>query len=81
MILTSGAMAIAARAINQMGLAAFFTLVEDQTAGFGTTADDGPDDLAVYFRYSLIIALQVLGTKGSKDLIDGGHGLSPPSPD
>jgi hypothetical protein len=37
--------------------------------------------LAVYFRHSLAVAPQVLGTEGSKDLIDGGHGLSPPSPD
>ena len=30
---------------------------------------------------SLGIAFQVLGAEGSEDLIDGGHGLGPPSPD
>ena len=60
MVLTSRAMAIAAGAIDQMGLATFFTLVEDEAAGFGATVDDGLDDFAVYFRHSLGVALQVL---------------------
>jgi hypothetical protein len=35
----------------------------------------------VYLRHNLGIAFQVLGAKGSEDLIDRGHGLGPPSPD
>ena len=80
-VLTSRAMAIAARTIDQMGLATFFTLIEDESTGFGTTTDEGLDDFKVYFRHSLAVARQVLGAEGSEDFIDGGHGLSPPSPD
>jgi hypothetical protein len=35
----------------------------------------------VGFRHDLGIALQVLRAKGSEDLIDCGHGPSPPSVD
>jgi hypothetical protein len=35
----------------------------------------------VYFRHNLGIAFQVLGAEGSEDLIDCGHGPSPPLPD
>jgi hypothetical protein len=35
----------------------------------------------VYFRHDLGVAFEVLGAKGSEDLIDCGHGPAPPSPD
>ena len=81
MVLTSGAMAISTGAIDPMELATFFALVEGEAAGFGAAADDGLDDFAVYFRHDLGVALEVLGAKGSEDLIDGGHGPVPPLPD
>ena len=64
-----------------MELATLFTLIKGDTTELGTTANDGIDDFAVYFRHNLGIAFQVLGAEGSEDLIDCGHGPSPPSPD
>jgi hypothetical protein len=81
MVLTGGAMTISAGAIDPMDLTAFFTLVKGEATGFGATIDDGINDFAVRFRHDLGIALQVLRAKGSEDLIDGGHDLSPPLPD
>ncbi len=81
MMLTSGAMAISAGAIDPMDLAAFFALIKGNATEFGATADDGIDDFAVRFRYALGIALQVLRAEGSEDLIEGGHGRVPPLPD
>jgi hypothetical protein len=81
MVLTSGAMAISTGAIDPMELATFFALVDCEAADFGVTADDGIDDFAVYFRHDLGVAFEVLGAKGSEDLIDCGHGPVPPSPD
>jgi hypothetical protein len=81
MMLTGGAMAISTGAIDPMNLATFFALVKGEAANFGATADDGIDDFAVGFRHDLGIALQVLRAKGSEDLIDCGHGPSPPSVD
>jgi hypothetical protein len=81
MVLTSGAMTIPTGAIDPMELATLLALVKGNAVDFGTTADDGIDDFAVYFRHNLGIALQVLGAEGSKNLIDCGHGPIPPLPD
>ena len=81
MVLTGWAMAISTGAIDPMDLAALFALIEGEAAGFGATADDGIDDFAVCVRYGLGVAFQVFRAKGSEDLIDGGHGLTPPLPD
>jgi hypothetical protein len=81
MVLTSGAMAISTGAIDPMELATLLALIKGDTADFGVTADDGIDDFAVYFRHDLGVAFEVLGAKGSEDLIDCGHGPVPPSPD
>ena len=78
MVLASWAMAIAAGAIELVGLGAGFALVERNTAGFGTTGHDGIDDFAVCFRHAVGIALEVLGAEGCKDFTDGGHGRVPP---
>ena len=81
MVLTSGAMAISTGAIDPMELATFFALVKGDATDLGATADDGINDFAVCFRHDLGIAFQVLGAEGSEDLIDCGHGPSPPLPD
>ena len=47
MVLTSGAMAISAGAIDPMELATFFALINGDTTSLGATGDDGIDDLAV----------------------------------
>ena len=47
MMLTSGAMAIPAGAIDPMEFATFLALIKGNAADFGATADDGIDDLAV----------------------------------
>ena len=81
MVLTSRAMPVSTGAIDPMELATFFAPVKSETAGFGTTVDDGLDDFAVCFRHDLGVALEVLGPEGPEDFIDGGHGPVPPSPD
>jgi hypothetical protein len=81
MVLTSGAMAISTGAIDPMELATLLALIKGDTTSLGATADDGINDFAVYFRHDLGIAFQVLGAEGSEDLIDCGHGPSPPLPD
>lgn len=81
MVLTSGAMAISTGAIDPMELATAFALIKGDTTSLGATAGDGINDFAVYFRHDLRIALQVLGAEGPEDLIDCGHGPSPPLPD
>jgi hypothetical protein len=81
MVLTGRAMAISTGAIDPMELATRFTLVEGNATELGATGDDGIDDFTVYCRHNLRIVFQVLGAKGSEDLIDCGHGLGPPSPD
>jgi len=81
MVLTSGAMTIPTGAIDPMELATLLALVKGEAADFGATADDGMDDVAVYFRHDLGVAFEVLGAKGSEDLIDCGHGQVPPLPD
>lgn len=78
MVLASWAMAIAAGAIELVGLGAGFALVERNTAGFGTTGHDGIDDFAVRLGHSRGVALEVLGAEGCKDFMDGGHGPVPP---
>jgi hypothetical protein len=64
-----------------MDLATFFALVKGEAVDLGATGDDGLNDFAVGFRHDLGIAFQVLGAEGSEDLIDGGHGPTPPLPD
>ncbi len=81
MVLTSGAMAISTGAIDPMELATLLALIKGDTTSLGATADDGINDFAVCFRHDLGIAFQVLGAEGSEDLIDCGHGPSPPLPD
>ena len=81
MVLTREAMAISTGAIDTMELATFFALVKGNAVDFGATADDGINDFAVYFRHYLGIAFQVLGAEGSENLIDCGHGPTPPLPD
>jgi hypothetical protein len=79
MVLASGAMAIATGAIERVRRLAAFALVEGPPAGFGTTMGDGIDGLEMCFRHAVGVAMEVLGAKGAKDFIDGGHGQVPPS--
>ena len=81
MVLASWAMAIAAGAIELVGLGAGFALVKCNAAGFGTTGHDGIDDFAVCSRHAVGVTLEVLGSEGCKDFMDGGHGRVPPSRD
>jgi len=47
MVLTGRAMTITTGAMDPMELAALLTLIQGDPADFGTTSDDGIDDLAV----------------------------------
>ena len=78
MLLASRAVAIAAGAIELVGLSARFTLIEGQAAGFGAAGSDRIDGFEVGFRHQVGIAFEVLGAEGCKDLIDGGHDRVPP---
>jgi hypothetical protein len=81
MVLARRAMAIATGAINLMGIAAGFALVQRQATGFGTAVDDGIEGFEMGFRHPVGVAFQVLGAEGAKDLIDAGHDPVPPSRD
>ena len=81
MVLTRRAMAVSTGAIDPVELATFFALIKGNAVDLGATGGDGLDDFAVCFRHDLGIAFQVLGAEGSEDLIDWGHGPSPPLPD
>jgi hypothetical protein len=77
-VLTGGAMAISTGAIGPMELAAGVALIEGDPTSLGATGDDGIDGLAVGMRDFEGEALQILEAERSENLIDGGHGLSPP---
>ena len=81
MVLTSGAMAISTGAIDPMELATLLALIKGDTTSLGATANDGIDDFAVCFRHEMGVAFQVLRAEGPEDLIDCGHGPTPPLPD
>jgi len=81
LVLAGGTMTVSAGAIESVELATFFALIDSHPIGLGAAGDDGIDDFTVDRRHGLGIAFEVLGTKGSEDLIDGCHGLAPPSPD
>jgi hypothetical protein len=81
MVLTRRAMAISTGAIDPMELATLLALIKGDTTELGATADDGINDFAVYIRHDLGVAFQVLRAEGSEDLIDCGHGPTPPLPD
>jgi len=81
MVLTGGAMAISTGPIDPMELATLLALIKGEATSLGATGDDGINDLVVCFRHEMGIALQVLGGEGLEDLIDCGHGSSPPLPD
>ena len=63
-----------------MELATLFALIKGKAADLGTAADDGIDHFVVYGRHGLGVALEVFGAEGLEDLIDCGHGPTPPSP-
>ena len=81
MLLAGRAMAIATGAIELMGVAAGFALVEGQAAGFGAAGNYRIEDFAVDFRHAGGVTFEVLGAEGLEDLIEGGHGPVPPSRD
>lgn len=71
-------LAIATGAIDLVGFGAAVALVKCHSAGFGTTGHDGIDDFAVSFGHRRGVTLEVLGSEGCKDFMDGGHGRVPP---
>jgi hypothetical protein len=74
-------MAISTGPIDPMDFATLLAFIKGETTSLGATGDDGINDLAVCIRHDLGIAFQVLRAEGSEDLIDCGHGPSPPLPD
>ena len=81
LVLAGGTMTVSTGAIESVELATFFALIDSHPIGLGAAGEDGIDDFMVDRRHGLDIAFEVLGTKGSEDLIDGCHGPSPPSRD
>jgi hypothetical protein len=80
-VLAGGAVTIAAGAIELLRLSAALALVERHPAGFRTTGDDGIDDFLVSLGDLGGVTLEVLGSEGCKDFMDGGHDRVPPSRD
>jgi len=80
-VLTGGAMSVSAGAIEPMELAAGVTLVEGNSQSLGAAGEDSMNDLAVCLRDSLGETFEVFGAEISEDLINCGHGPSPPLPD
>ena len=77
-VLAGGTMAIAAGAKELAQLGAAFTLVEGNPAGLRTTSHDGIDDFAVTLGHLGGVTLEVLGSEGCEDFMDGGHNRVPP---
>jgi hypothetical protein len=77
-VLTGGAVTIAAGAIELARLSAAVALVERRPAGLRTTSDDGIDDFTVSFGHLGGVMLEVLGAEGCEDFMDGGHDRVPP---
>ena len=80
-VLAGGAVTIAAGAIELARLSAAVALVERHPASFRTTGDDGIDYFAVSLGHLGGVTLEVLGSEGCKDFMDGGHDRVPPSRD
>ncbi len=81
MVLTGRAMPISTGAIDLVELATLIALVKSNAADFGTTGDDGINDLTVCIRHYLGVTFQVLRGEGLEDFIDCGHSQVPPLPD
>ena len=77
-VLTGGAVTIAAGAIELARLSAAVALVERHPAGLRTTSYDGIDDFAVSLGHLGGVTLEVLGAVGCEDFMDGGHDRVPP---
>lgn len=71
------AMAIAAGSLHPMLLATGLALVADGAVFTGPAVDNGLNGFAMLLR-GLRVALQILGTEGTKYFSDSTH-LSPPS--
>jgi hypothetical protein len=77
-VLAGGAVAIATGAKELLRLGAIVALIERHPAGLGTTGDEGIDDFAVSLGHLGGVTLEVLGSEGCKDFMDGGHDRVPP---
>jgi hypothetical protein len=80
-VLAGGTVAVTAGAKELARLGTAVALVERYAAGFGTTGYDGIDDFTVSLGHRGGVTLEVLGSEGCKDFMDGGHDRVPPSRD
>ena len=78
-VLAGGAVAITTGAKELWRFGAALALVERHPASFCTTGHDGIDDFAVSLGHFGGVVLKVVGAKGGKDFMDGGHDRVPPS--
>jgi hypothetical protein len=78
MVLTGGAVAIAAGAIDDVGMPAVLTCIASKPGILGAAHEDGVHGFAVLSRQSIAKAFQVLGAEGTEDVIDAFHIKSPP---
>src|SRR3970282_1607548 len=77
-VLTGGAVTIAAGAIELARLSAAVALVKRHPASLRTKSHDGIDDFTVSLGHLGGVTLEVLGAEGCKDFMDGGHDRVPP---
>ena len=81
MVLAVGTMPVAARFMDDVGLAAIFTFVDHGSAVWCSTVHDSVNDLAVFGRHDLTEAVNILRGVFTEDLIYCRHGrvlLGPP---
>jgi len=77
-VLTGGAMAIAAGAVHDVGMPAVLTLIEGDPGLLGAALEDGVHGFAVLLWQVAPKALQVLGAEGTEDVIEAFQVKSPP---
>jgi hypothetical protein len=80
-VLTCGAMAIAARAVDDVELSTLFTLVISDACLPGVARNHGIEGFSVLSGHLVAKVLDVFLTEGLEDLIYRGHDRAPPSPD
>jgi len=73
-VLAGGAVAVAARAEDEMGLMTLGTVVEHGAVGFTLAVDDGLGDLEMVIRDGIPEPEEVVGSIDSEDIVDSAHG-------
>jgi hypothetical protein len=73
-VLAGGAVAVAARAEDEMALMTLGTVVEHGAVGFAFAVDDGLCHFEMIFGDGIPEPEEVWGSIDSEDIVDGAHG-------